>query len=47
MSVEDCTTSSNNGTPLCTAVTTSTITPNSLASWTTFDTPGLFSIPAK
>ena len=46
MSAEDCTTNTNNGTPLCHPVNGG-LTPNSLSSWIVFDTSWLFSVPAK
>ncbi len=47
MSAEDCTTNTNDGTPLCNPVNSGTVSANSLASWIVFDTTGVFSIAPK
>ncbi|MBX9809764.1 hypothetical protein K2X92_05230 [Candidatus Gracilibacteria bacterium] len=47
LSIEDCTAGAINGTPICKPYTYPGINPNSLASWVTFDTSGVFSIAAR
>ena len=47
MSAEDCSVTVDYRAPLCQAVNSGSITMNSLASWITFDTTGLFQIPPK
>lgn len=47
MSAEDCSVTADYKAPLCTAPGTGSMSSNSLASWISFDTTGLFTIPAK
>jgi hypothetical protein len=47
MSAEDCSVTADYKAPLCNAPGTGSISANSLASWVSFDTTGLFSIAAK
>jgi hypothetical protein len=47
MSAEDCTATADYRAPLCTPTNTGALSINSLASWITFDTTGLFPVAPK
>lgn len=47
MSAENCTATADYKAPLCTAINSGSLSVNSLASWITFDTTGLFPVAPK